>query len=370
MTRLLTVSVVAALLATGCGRSEPTPRETKSASTPTAAAEAPVMVRFAELRKVRYAPRVAVTGTLKARQSAPLAFAAAGPLARIAVRRGQEVATGQLLGALDDAIAVAQKKQTEAAVAAAKVQLELAEDAYKRLQAIRAEEGASEAQAFQVRSQRDLAASQLAAAEAALAQAAGNLDHHYLRAPFAGVVTRIPDGLGITVGPGVPLFALSSTRALFLDTSVTQDQANELRTGSRVAVVVPATGARTDAANLQVVVGSVDSQTGRVPVEVAVPNGDGRFLANAFARAELARGAERDGWKVPAGSLLQREGTYAVWIAGPDGRTRALPVRVLGEEEDAAVVVPADGRWPEASRPILAPATGLTEGARVTEAAR
>jgi RND family efflux transporter MFP subunit len=370
MNRLLALNIALAALAAGCGRSEP---ETLPPAPSTGAAgtgDAPITVRFAVPEKVRYAPRVLVTGTLKARQSAPLAFAAGGPLARIAVRRGQEVAAGQLLGALDDAIASAQLKQAEAAVAAAKVQLDLAEDGHERLQAIRAEEGVSESQAFQARSQRDLAASQLAAAEAQRAQAAGSLDHHYLRAPFAGVVTRIPDGVGITLGPGAPVFALSSTRSLFLDASVTQDQSSGLRAGTRVEVVVPATGARTGDAVLQTIVGAVDPMTNRVPVEISVPNGDGRFLVNAFARAELARGAERDGWKVPSGTLLQREGGYGVWVAGADGRVRPLPVLLLGEEEDAAVVVPSDGKWPPNVRPVLAPATGLAEGTRVTEAGR
>lgn len=372
MLRTPAIAVAALALTAACGPSSGQGAAAKptDAAGPATVADVPVTVRLATPEKVRYAPRVVVTGTLKARQSAPLAFAAGGPLARIAVRRGQEVGAGQLLGALDDTIASAQRKQAEAAVAAAKVQLQLAEDAHARLLAIRAEGGVSEAQAFQARSQRDLAASQVAAAEAQLAQAAGALDHHYLRAPFAGVVTRIPDGVGITVGPGVPLFTLSSTRSLFLDTSVAPDQASALRAGSRVTVVVPSTGARSDDAVLQVVVGAVDPMTSRVPVEIAVPNGDGRFLANASARAELARGAERDGWRVPTGALLQRDGGVGVWIAGADGRARPLPVRVLGEEEDAAVVAPTDGRWPEGARAVLAPATGLAEGTRVAEAGR
>jgi RND family efflux transporter MFP subunit len=371
MTRLSAATSAAVLLLAGCSGAEKVPPPTASAP-PVAGTvgDVAVTVQFAQPEKVRYAPRVVVTGTLKARQSAPLAFAAGGPLARIAVRRGQEVVAGQLLGALDETIAAAQRKQAEAAVAAAKVQLELAEDAQERVQAIRAEDGISEAQAVQTRAQRDLAASQLVAAEAQLAQAAGNLDHHYLRAPFAGVVTRIPDGVGITLGPGVPVFALSSTRALYLDTSVTQDQANELKPGARVAVVVPATGARTDDAVLQTVVGAVDPTSSRVPVEIAVPNGDGRFLANASARAELSRGPERDGFRVPSATLLQRDGAFAVWIAGADARARPLPVRVLGEDEDAAVVVPAGGKWPEGAKAVVAPATGLADGARVAEAGR
>lgn len=373
MTRSRFVPVAVALFTLGCSRSAAgTPAPAASAAPASSAGPATdlaVTVRLAEPKRVRFVPRVVVTGTLKARQSAPLAFAAGGPLVRIAVRRGQEVAAGQLLGALDDTIAAAQRRQAEAAVEAAKVQLSMADDALQRVQAIRAQDGVSEAQAFQTRSQRDLAASQLAAAEAGLAQAAGNLDHHYLRAPFAGVVTRIPDGTGITVGPGVPVFALSSTRSLFLDTSVTQDHASELRSGARVTVAVPATGARTGDATIQAIVGAVDAASSRVPVEIAVPNGDGRFLANAFARAELQLGAERDGFRVPAGALLQRDGAFAVWMA-TDGRASAVAVRVLGEEEDSVVVAPAGTGWPDGGKAILAPATGLTEGTRVAEGGR
>jgi RND family efflux transporter MFP subunit len=370
MTRSFAATLAALLLTAGCNRTGKPAVPPPAGSAPAVGSEPPTTVRFAEPKKVRYAPRVVLTGTLKARQSAPLAFAAGGPLARIAVRRGQEVAAGQLLGALEDVIAAAQRRQAESALAAAKVQLALAEDALQRVKTIRAQEGISEAQAFQSQSQRDLAASQVAAAEAQLQQATGNLDHHYLRAPFAGVVTRVPDGVGITVGPGVPVFALASTRSLYLDTSVSQDQSAGLRRGARVTVTVPATGASTPDATIQVIVGAVDAASSRVPVEISVPNDDGRFLANAYARAELSRGEDRDGYEVPAAALLQRDGAYAVWIAAADGRAVSLPVQLLGAEEEAAIVAPAGGAWPAGARAILAPSTGLAEGTRVAEVSR
>ena len=98
--------------------------------------------------------------------------------------------------------------------------------------------------------------------------------------------------------------------------------------------------------------------------------GDGRFLANAYARAELPRGQDRDGYAVPAAALLQREGAYAVWVAAADGRAVSLPVQLLGEEEDTAIVAPIEGAWPAGARAILAPSTGLAEGTRVAEVAR
>jgi RND family efflux transporter MFP subunit len=293
-----------------------------------------------------------------------------GTLLRVAVRRGQEVKEGALLASLDDGAAAASLRQAEAAVAAAKAQLALAEDALARIAKIREQDGASEAQAFQARAQRDLAAAQLAAAEAQREQARVHLAHHHLSAPFAGVVTQVPDGVGITVAPGTPIVTLVSTRQLVLETSLTQEEAAELRAGAKVQVTSPASGARSGDASVSVTVPAVDASTNRVPVEIAVPNPDGRFLPNAFVRAELPRGAERAAYRVPAAALAQRAAGYAVWVASADGKARALPVRLLAEEGDLAVVLPEDGAWPAGMKVIEAPPLGIAEGSLIAEAGR
>jgi hypothetical protein len=196
-----------------------------------------------------------------------------------------------------------------------------------------------------------------------------HLDHHFLRAPFDGVVTHVPDGVGITVGAGVPLVTLLATRTLVLETSLTQEEAAEVRAGARAVVHVPATGARTDRAEVAVVVPAVDGPTNRVPIEIEVPNEDGRFLPNAHARAELARGAEREAWRVPSAALVQRDGAFAVWVAAADGKARALAVRVLAEEADAAVVAPPGG-WPAGLKVVARPPVGIAEGTVLAEGAR
>lgn len=361
--------LLAALLALGCACGAPPPAEDRTvadaaAAPPSPPASSPLLVP--EL--TRLAPKVIATGTLKARQSAQLAASVPGTLERIAVLRGAEVKVGALLAALDAGAAAAAVGQADAAVAAAKAQLGLAEDALARTEEIGREGGASASQLFQVRSQRDLAAAQLAAARAQLEQARVHLGHHALRAPFAGVVTRIPDGVGIPVSPGVPLFGLVATRDLVLETSLTQEDAVGIAPGARATVRVPASGARTPEATVSVVVPAVDPVTNRVPVEISVPNRDGRFLPGAYARAELGPGAERDAWRIPASSLASREGGFAVWVAGADGHARRLPVRVLDEEEDAALVVPEQGAWPPELRVIGAPPLGIAEGMVVAEA--
>jgi RND family efflux transporter MFP subunit len=363
MTRLVAVTafVAAATLSSGCRRADAvltSGAESRPADFRTAS-------RLSAPERVRFAPQVVATGNLKPQQQAQLAFSVPGTLERIAVKRGQSVAEGTVLASLDLALARAAVAQAEAGGAAAGAQLRLAEDALARMTAIRKEDGIPESQLVQAQSQRDLAAAQALAAQAQLEQARVNLSHHVLRAPFAGVVTRVPDGTGIAVSPGTTLFTLESTRTLTLETSLTQEDAVGVDVGTRVTVIVPVTGARTEEATVRAVVPAVDSTTNRVPLEVAVPNPDGRFLSHAFARVHFPSGAPREALRVPAGSLTQREGAFSIWIAGADGRARVLPVRLLDQQAETAIVAPE--AFPAGARVVDTPPLGIAEGTLIAE---
>jgi RND family efflux transporter MFP subunit len=373
-----TALALALSLAAACGRKEPPaaagPGPSPATATPgtaavpaTAPPPAPSGVRLADAEPVSFAPRVEATGTLKARESSLLGFSIAGTLRSVPVRRGQAVAEGAPLAQLDADVARAAVAQAEAGLAAAQAQARLAADALERSTRMRSQESISESAFVQAEAQRDLTRAQARAADATLRQAQVALEKHTIKAPFAGTVTRVPDGTGIAVAAGQVLLALEATRLLTLDTSLTQDEAVGLRAGDAVEVVVPETGARASGATVRLVLPSVDASTGRVPVEVAVPNADGRLLAHAFARATFPTGKPRPAWKVPAASLVQRDGAFAVWGAGADGKARAVPVRILGQAADGAVVDPGAGGWPAGVRVVAAPPLGIAEGTRVAE---
>ena len=377
-----------ALTALGCRRAEVAPATGPTNSAPTtAAASSPgglvaaskISVRLVAPEKVLFRPSITATGNLKPLQSAGLAFPVPGTLAVVRVKRGQEVAADAVLAELDAAAARAGVSQAQAGVAAATAQLRLAEDAFGRMSSIRKEEGISEAQLLQSEAQRDAAAAQLLGAKAQQEQAQVYLRNHTLRAPFAGVVIRVPDGIGFAVSPAVQLFALESTQSLILETSVTQEDAADLRLAMVAQVTVPATGVTTpepdatgkgaDAqkARIRIIVPSVDAATNRVPIEIEVPNPDGRFKPHAFARAVLAS-VEHEAWRLPASTLTQNEGSFAAWIAGPDGKAHATRVRVLGDENGQAVVVPSGEAWKTDLRLVEAPPLGLSDGAELAVA--
>ncbi len=366
MSRRHSIALLAALVAIlpGCRREE--------RAGPASAPASPVpSVRLAVPEKVRHTSRLEATGVLKPRASASLAFAISGTVQRVLVRRGQVVAEGTPLVALDADSARAAVAQAEAALAAARAQARLAEDAFARSARMRAQEGISESQYVQAEAQRDLARAQAQAAEAALHQARVHLDRHVLKAPFAGVVTRVPDGPGgaVSAATATPVASIESTGVLTLETALTQEEAAAVRVGDPVTVVVAETGARSEGASVRLVLPSADAATGRVPVEVVVPNPEGRLLAHAFARATFAAGAPRDAWKVPAAALTQRDGAFAAWAAGSDRVARTVPVKVLEQQGSAALVDPGPAGWPAGLEVVLAPPLGIAEGARLPEGA-
>lgn len=355
-----TLVLCAALTLSGCERAaSAAPGPTRPEARPALA------VRTVEPTPARHQGRVVVTGDLRSDRAALLGFTVGGRLERIEVRRGQHVQTGQILGALDPALARATAAQARAGVDAAQAQLRLAQDALGRTETLRKQEGVPEIQLLQATAQRDLATAQLAAAQAQADQAEVNLRYHTLRAPFAGVVTQIPPGTGITVGPGTPLFGLESTRELVVDASVTPAQAAALKEGAPVTLTVPATGASVQG-TLRAIVPAADPAAHRIPVEIAVANADGRLYPHVLARAELSLG-ERPALSLPATTLVQRDGALAVWSVDAEQRARKIAVQLLSQEGERALVETDEAlvraRVVDLPAPELAEGTGLANPA-------
>jgi len=345
-----------------CGNPAAASPQAKTEPRQFALAEGAQPVRVAEPRPTQYRSRVVVSGDLRPDQSAQLGFAVGGTLERIAVSRGERVQAGQTLAVLDAALARAGLAQAKAGVEAAEAQQKMAADGLARAKAVHQHEGVSEAQLLQAESQHDLARAQLAAARAQLAQVEVQLRYHTLKAPFAGLVTQVPPGPGMTVGPGVPLFGLESTGSLVLDATVSPAEAAGLAVGTRVRVTCPDSGIETDEAVVRAVVGSAIPMGHRVPVEIDVPNPAGRFLAHTLARVEIETG-EKPALRLPASALFQRDGAFSVWTLGPDDRAQRVSIRLITSEGDQSLVEPEKAL--SRAQVVDQPPVHLTEGAKL-----
>jgi multidrug efflux pump subunit AcrA (membrane-fusion protein) len=166
--------------------------------------------------------------------------------------------------------------------------------------------------------------------------------------------------VGATVSPGTALFTLEQLDPLVLKLTVSDAARAVLKMGTRVHVEAVGGGASADDAWVRAVIPSADAATRRIPVEITVPNKDGRFTAHTLARAILPMGSSEDALSLPASALSSQGGDH-VYVVN-SGEVRRIAVQVIDRGVQQVVV--------RAAQPIEKvvdyPAADLVDGAKVS----
>lgn len=301
-----------------------------------------------------WSPHVDVTGTLKPWREADVGFETGGRLVRVAVSVGDKVEAGKVIAVLDASRAVAQVGQAESQVRAAEANLALAQDQLKRTEALYASKSVPEAQVEQARQQVALAKAQLEGAYASTSLAKSGAGLHTITAPFAGIVTKAPTGIGSVVNPGVPLVHVEDTSRFRLSVTVGEDEVPFVTQGAPVKVVYRD---RTVDGTVTAVVPSLDQATRRAPVEIEVPNTDGNLLAWGFVRARIVGKGEVPAVRLPA--LARRPGSQDEVVKVEGGKAKITRV-AFATEEDGSLVV--HGGLSEQDEVLLSPSPELQDG--------
>jgi RND family efflux transporter MFP subunit len=273
----------------------------------------------------RWRPSIPVTGTLAPVQEADVGFKMGGRLMNVRVKVGDRVKAGQQLAALDVAEAAAQAAATSAGVRAAQVNYDMAKDAEKRTLALFQQHAVSDAENLAATNRGALALAQLEQARAQAQLASVGLSNGSLGAPFSGLVTKAPDGIGKIVGPGEALFHVQDTSVLKLTATLSEADARLVELGAEVLIEDPdapaaegkaATGPR---GKVTAVLASLDAQTRRVPVHAEVANGGAQpLLAGAFVRATITSANEIQVIELPPGTL--RPGSQDEVVVARNGK--------------------------------------------------
>jgi RND family efflux transporter MFP subunit len=331
---------------------------------PLAVAEGPIeasKLRLVPARPVTASSRETVTGQLGPSKLLPYGFEVGGRLAVSRVQKGDVVKAGQLLGNLDMEVINAQVAQAEAAVEAAEAGAALALDVAGRNEKLKAEGSVSELQFRQTDTQAKAAAAQVAQAKAGLAQARAGQKKHSLFAPFSATVVEAPDTVGGMVGPGTPVFILMQLDPLVVKATVPERVRQLVTPGLKVRVEAVGSGAATDDAVVRLVLPSADPQTRRVPIEVHVPNGDGRFVANTLARVIVPLGEAKAAVVVPSTALGTAGGDHVFTVQG--GQLKRVRVQVLERANTTVTVVPEA----PVTQVVDYPTSALVDGAKLTQ---
>ncbi len=255
-TKAWLVALVALLaLSLGIGRAVLGKRASAAASAVAASAPAQaVELTAADLASVRRADlrsTLEVSGGLKAVNSAVVKAKVAAELTTLAVREGDPVQAGQLIGRLDDTESRWRLRQAEDQAAAAQAQLEIAERTLANNKAL-VDQGFISRTALDTSvSSANGARASLQAAKAAIELARKAVNDCELRAPLAGLVSQRLAQPGERVPLDGRVVEIVDLARLELEAAIAPDDVVRLRVGQTarlqvdgLAETVPATVAR------------------------------------------------------------------------------------------------------------------------------
>ena len=283
-------------------------------------------------RAISWRPSIPVTGTLSPIQDADIGFKMGGRLAAVRVKVGDRVRAGQALASLDVAEAAAQSGAAAAGVRAAEIALEMAKDGERRVVALFDGGAISDSDHTGAKSRTALAAAQLEQARAQARLASVGVGNGSLSAPFSGLITRTPNGIGKIVGPGEALFRVEDMSVLKLAATLSETDARLIENGD--AIVIEGSPA---AGKVVSVLGSLDAQTRRVPLLAEIPNDSAPpLLAGSFVRATITAGREIQALSLPASVI--RPGSQDEVVVAASGKSHLVRV-VFTSAADGSLVV-------------------------------
>lgn len=167
-------------------------------------------------------------GDIGSENEATLSFPLGGTLTKVAVKNGDHVAKGQLLGEVDATTATS-------LYATAQATLRQAEDAYRRLEAVHRQGGISEVKWVEMETN-------LEKARQAEVSARKHLDDCSLRAPFSGVVSCGDRQAGQEMRPGEAFARVLDMKRLRVQFSVPEQEIALINPGDEATAAVPALG--------------------------------------------------------------------------------------------------------------------------------
>lgn len=254
----------------------------------------------------------------------------AGAVVALQVKAGDRVRAGQELLRIDARMASQGAAASQAQVAAAQANLQVAAKEYERQKQLFAKRYISQAALDAAEAQWRAAQAQVQALQAQAGVAATQSGLHVLKAPYAGVVASVPVALGDMAMPGRPLLSVYDPKALRVTAALTQEQAQRLRGG--VQVELPGLAdKRLDIAAAQIqVLPTADPLSHTVTVRVALPSDLPGALPGSFARLWWQGGAQDAAQRmlVPAKTIVRRAEMTGVYVRGANGRPQLRQVRL------------------------------------------
>ena len=338
---------------------------TASSKTVAASAEPVIELSAGDVSRAFFAELgtpLAISGSLKAVNSAVVKAKVAAELKSLGVREGQQVQAGQLLGVLDSTEFDLRLRQAEEQATAAQTQLDIAQRTLDNNKAL-------VSQGFISRNALDTSNSNMAGASASLqaARAAAEITRKAVRdtrivAPISGLIAQRFVQAGERVALDARIVEIVDLGKLELEAAVAPQDVVRLRVGQTATVMVDGL---TQAVPARVVRINPSAQTGtRSVLAYLALDSSATLRQGLFARASVELQRKR-ALVVPASAVRYDQAQpYVIVLQAGQAQQRRVSTGLHGNTTTVATGVPAGaGAAPAASEEaVLEITSGVTEG--------
>lgn len=309
------------LIAAGCGAST----TTQAAPENTTPAPAVVDITTVTAATGTVESALEISGTLTPLSRVAIKPKLPGTIERMMVDIGDAVTMGQTIATIDRREIDAQADAAVASVAVGKAALENAEAALASavLEYDRAKnlfdkgalprqrlDGAQTAHRSAV-AQRDLAAANLAQAEAALRRAREVQKNATITSPVTGYVVERNYDAGAIPGDK-PVVVVADMRQMKLEAGVSELEAGRMRVGMKATVAVQAKPGQAYEGQLAAIAPEVDERNRHFKVDVRVPNANRALLSGMYATARIVEATATNAVLVPKDAVMTQNGARVV----------------------------------------------------------
>ena len=283
-----------------------------------------VAVRLAKVEQAMLAPPVRATGVLSGKAESKLSFKIGGIVDRIHVREGQSVRQGQLLATLKLSEINAQVNQSQHAFDKAERDLARAQNLYNDKVA--------------TLEQLQDATTGFEMAKSALEIAKFNWRYANIYAPAGGKVLKRFVEENELVSSGLPVLALSSTRAGWvLKAGLADRDVVRVALGDRARLSFDAFPGKYFSATVTEIAGTAAAMAGTFEVELAVePDEAQTFMSGMIGKAEIEPAARAPVWLVPIEALVEADGrrgtVFTITPSGTAARTAVTVAFIHGQQ--------------------------------------
>lgn len=268
-----------------------------------------------------------------------------GVIAKVPVKDGQEVKSGDVLFELDDRDAQAQLAKAQGTVLKDQAQLKYAQQQVARFSPLAQKEFLSRDQLEQAQSNAAALEGTLKADQAAVASLQVQLSYSVIRAPIDGKIGTIvfKEGNSIKANGDPPLATLNQLRPIYVSFSVPQRDLARIQkamaAGSVKAVAsIPGDEGEPQQGKLSYIENAIDPSTSTLSVKAAFPNSENRLWSGQFVNIKVTLSVEDQAIVVPSEAVQAgQKGSY-VFVVKPDMTAEARPVTLDRTLGDLAVI--------------------------------